>query len=162
MNLTLHSEIESLRQLKVKELKMRYWELFGEPSPSSNRSHLFRRIAWRLQARLQGDLSARARQRAADLADDADLRVRAPLSFCRQLRNPAPAGTARDSRLPATGTTLQRSYQGRPIVVRVLEDGFEYNGKSYGSLSAVAHQVTGTRWNGFVFFRGSLKPEPKQ
>ena len=89
MNLTLQSDIESLCQLKVKDLKIRYRELFGEASPSSNRSHLLRRIAWRLQARAQGDLSARARQRATDLADDADLRVRAPLSFCRQLRNPA-------------------------------------------------------------------------
>ncbi len=42
----------------------------------------------------------------------------------------------------------------------VLEDGFEYNGKSYGSLSAIAHRVTGTRWNGYVFF--GLRQEPKQ
>ena len=155
MNPAVHRQIESLRKLTVKELKMRYRELFGEASPSSNGAHLFRRIAWRLQARAEGDLSQRARQRAADLAEDVDLRVRAPLTFCRQVDEP-PTGTIRDSRLPAPGALLQRWYQGRWIVVRVLEDGFEYNAQKYGSLSAVAHQVTGTRWNGFVFF---LKPE---
>jgi hypothetical protein len=152
----VHREIESLRQLQARELKMRYYELFGEASPSSNRAHLFRRIAWRLQARAEGDLSQRARQRAADLAEDVDLRVRAPLSFWRQVGPPL-AATARDSRLPAAGTVLQRSYQGRSIVAHVLEDGFLYNGKNYGSLSAIAHQVTGTRWNGYVFFGCALR-----
>jgi hypothetical protein len=161
MNLTLLSEIESLRQLKIKELKIRYCQLFGEPARSSNRAHLFRRMAWRLQARAEGDLSERARQRAADLADDADLRIRAPLTFSRQLNQP-PARTARDARLPTAGAVLQRSYQGRLVVVQVLEDGFEYNGKGYGSLSAIAHQVTGTRWNGFVFFGCALNQEAKR
>ena len=151
MNATLQGEIESLRKLNLKDLKRRYGELFGEASPSSNRAHLFRRIAWRLQARGEGDLSERARQRAGDLAADVDLRVRAPLSFWRQLSEQK-TRTARDPRLPAVGRELQRSYQGRPIVVQVLEEGFEYNGKTYGSLSAIAHQVTGTRWNGFLFF----------
>ncbi len=158
MNPAVHSQIESLRKLKVKELKMRYRELFGEASPSSNGPHLLRRIAWRLQARAEGDLSQHARQRAADLAEDVDLRVRAPLTFGKQVDEP-PTGTMRDPRLPPPGSVLQRWYQGRCIRVQVLEDGFEYNGKRYGSLSAIAHQVTGTRWNGFVFFGGSLKQE---
>lgn len=152
MNAILHGDIESLRKLKVKDLKIRYGELFGEPSPSSNRLHLFRRIAWRLQARVEGDLSERARQRAGDLAADVDLRVRAPHSFWHQFDQQS-TRPARDPRLPAVGTVLQRPYQGRLIVVQVLEDGLEYNGKKYGSLSAIAHQVTGTRWNGFLFFR---------
>ena len=151
MNPTLHIEIENLRKLKVTALKRRYCELFGEPSLSSNRSHLFRRIAWRLQASADGDLSDRARQRATDLAADVDLRVRAPLSFWRQLSQP-PTKIARDSRLPPAGSVLQRVYRDRTLVVQVLEDGFEYNCKSFGSLSAVAHRVTGTRWNGYVFF----------
>lgn len=156
MNPAVRSQIESLRKLQMRELKMRYRELFGEASASSNGPHLLRRIAWRLQAQAEGDLSQRARQRAADLAADVDLRVRAPLTFRRQLGE-SPTGTIRDPRLPAPGTLLQRWYRGRWIVVRVLEDGFEYNANKYGSLSAVAHQVTGTRWNGFVFF---LKQEP--
>jgi Protein of unknown function (DUF2924) len=66
--------IEGLRKLKAKELKARYRDLFGEESPSSNRTHLFRRIAWRLQANAEGDLSERVRERASELATDADLR----------------------------------------------------------------------------------------
>jgi hypothetical protein len=59
----------------------------------------------------------------------------------------------RDSRLPEVGTTLQRQYQGKTICVNVLKDGFEYDGKRYDSLSSIASSVTGTRWNGFSFFR---------
>src|SRR5947199_8018435 len=77
----LAMEIESLRKLKTKALKARYRELFGEESRSSNHVHLFRRIAWRLQARAEGDLSERARRRMLELADDHALRLRAPRSF---------------------------------------------------------------------------------
>ena len=74
MDPTIEKEIGRLRKAKVKELKVRYRELFGEESHSSNRAHLFRRIAWRLQARGAGKLSERAQHRVAELADDADLR----------------------------------------------------------------------------------------
>ena len=70
MREALAMEIESLRKLKTKALKVRYRELFGEESRSSNRAHLFRRIAWRLQAKAEGDLSERARKRAVELADE--------------------------------------------------------------------------------------------
>jgi hypothetical protein len=159
MDEVVRQEIESLRKLKTKELKLRYRELFGEDSPSSNHQHLFRRIAWRLQAQSAGDLSERARQRAAQLAEDLDLRLRAPRPFWDQLlRANGVAASQRDPRLPVAGTVLHRSYQGKTIVVTVLEQGFSYDGQSYGSLSAIAHQVTGTRWNGFLFF-GLLKSE---
>ena len=85
-------QIESLRKLKTTELRARYFELFGERSASSNRAHLFRRIAWRLQAQAEGDLSERARQRAAELANDLDLRLRAPRNFWHEIeRNEAHA-----------------------------------------------------------------------
>jgi hypothetical protein len=148
----LEKEIERLRHSKVKALQERYRELFGEDSPSSNRAHLFRRIAWRLQARGTGELSERAQQRAVELADDAELRRRAPRSFWRAMEARTSADTHRDPRLPEAGSRLTRSYQERAIEVRVLETGFEYNGAVYASLSAVARQVTGTRWNGFLFF----------
>jgi Protein of unknown function (DUF2924) len=155
----LRQEIERLRESKVTELKRRYRELFGEDSPSSNRMHLFRRLAWRLQARAQGDLSDQARRRAAALADDADLRARAPRAFWKNLQEKGDeAGRRRDPRLPPVGTELTRQYQGRPIVVRVVEGGFNYEGQIYGSLSAVAHHVTGTRWNGYLFFRLPAEP----
>jgi hypothetical protein len=159
MEETLRQEIENLRQLKTKELKLRYRQLFGEDSPSSNRQHLFRRIAWRLQAQAEGDLTERAKQRAAQLAEDLDLRLRAPRRFWNELVNAnGAAQLRRDARLPPIGTILERSYQGQRVVVTVLEQGFSYNGQTFGSLSAIAHQVPGTRWNGFLFF-GLLKSE---
>ena len=130
-------------------------------SPSfQSRAHLFRRIARRLQTRGAGGLSERARQRAVELADDAELRRRAPRSFWRAVEGRTFAGTHRDPRLPEAGTRLTRSYQQRTIEVKVLETGFEYNGVMYASLSAVARQVTGTRWNGFLFF-GIHKGAPR-
>lgn len=82
MNEAVRQEIESLRTMKTKELKLRYRAMFGEDSPSSNHQHLFRRIAWRLQAKAEGGLSEAAKQRAAQLAEDLDLRLRAPRAFC--------------------------------------------------------------------------------
>jgi hypothetical protein len=159
MDEALRREIEGLRKLKTKELKARYREVFGEPSPSSNHAHLFRRVAWRLQARAEGDLSERARERAAELADDADLRLRAPHQFWGKLeRAQEEAGARRDRRLPVAGSVLKRSYRGQAIAVKVLDDGFEYNGRRHASLSSIASQVTGTRWNGFAFF-GLLRQE---
>jgi Protein of unknown function (DUF2924) len=151
--------IEELRGFNVPALKAKYLAVFGEPSKSSNQHFLFRRIAWRLQAEAEGQLSERARQRAGELAQDADLRVRAPRAFWDALgANPAAAEgpSSRDPRLPPPGTTLKRTHRGRPLAVEVLERGFRYNGRIYGSLSAIAYQVTGTRWNGFLFFADGL------
>jgi hypothetical protein len=143
--------IESLRNLKTSELRRRYHALFGEASPSSHRPHLFRRIAWRLQAQAEGDLSERAWRRAAELANEADLRLRAPQSFWRELADTA-ACRKRDPRLPPAGTVVERSYRGQMVRVTVLANGFAYQGQEYGSLSAIAQRATGTRWNGFHFF----------
>jgi hypothetical protein len=151
MNDELRREIEQLRRQNIKALKARYRELFDEESRSSNQAHLFRRIAWRLQALSEGDLSQRARDRAAALAVDVDLRVYAPRKFWRELAAASP-GARRDPRLPSIGTTLERQYQGRTIAVKILADGFEHEGKTYESLSSIASSVTGTRWNGFSFF----------
>jgi hypothetical protein len=152
MDAAVRQEIEGLRKLKTKQLKLRYRELFQEESASSNHQHLFRRIAWRLQARAEGDLSERARERAAELAQDVDLRLRAPRRFWKQLVDGREPSAARDLRIPAAGTVLKREHQGRIIEATVLEEGFDYNGRTYGSLSAIAHHATGTRWNGFTFF----------
>jgi Protein of unknown function (DUF2924) len=95
-------------------------------------------------------LSQRARDRAATLAVDVDLRLRAPHKFWRELAQPR--GAVRDPRLPAIGTTLERQYRGQAISVKILADGFEYDGKLYDSLSSIASLATGTRWNGFAFF----------
>jgi len=149
-------EIQNVKNLKTGELRTRYRDLFGEASASFHREHLFRRIAWRLQAEAEGELSERARQRATQLANDSDLRWRAPRSFWREIERDA-ALLHRDPRLPPTGNVVERVYHGQILRVTVLANGFEYQGKQYASLSAIAHHVTGTRWNGFHFF--GLKQE---
>jgi hypothetical protein len=157
MDLTIVAEIEALRQMKVRAFRTRYLEVFGEESRSSNKQFLFRRIAWRLQANGEGDLSKRTRQRALDLADDADLRIRAPDGFFAESGRAyatEPVGrteAGRDRRLPSAGALLTRQFENRRIVVKVLKDGFEYQPQQYRSLSAIAREVTGTRWNGLLF-----------
>jgi hypothetical protein len=156
MDPTVTQAVEDLRNLKIPVLKERYRELFGEPSKSSNKQFLFRRIAWRLQANAEGGLSERARQRAAEIADDRDLRIRPPKAFDHQktsvLNQFDRSQSPRDWRLPAPGTLLTRQVGSRKIVVKVLKDGFEFESSHYRSLSAIARHVTGTRWNGLLFF----------
>ena len=158
MEASIVAEIEQLRELKVAALRVRYREVCGEESRSSNRQFLFRRIAWRLQARAEGDLSERARRRAREIADDTDLRLRAPEGFFRedtaqQFNPPVDRDPSRrDGRLPIPGTLLTRVFENRRIVVTVLKEGFEYQSRRYRSLSAIAREVTGTRWNGLLFF----------
>jgi Protein of unknown function (DUF2924) len=148
--------VEELTSSKIPALKIRYRELFGEDSKSSNKQFLFRRIAFRLQANAEGDLSERARRRIGDIADDRDLRVRAPKEFVAQPACDSPligrAGPPKDYRLPGPGTLLTRRLGDRQIVVKVLNDGLEYESRRYRSLSAIAREVTGTRWNGLLFF----------
>jgi len=150
-NTSMWREIDGMRHQTVGQLKAKYRKVFGDESRSNHKQFLVRRIAWRLQANAEGSLSERARQRASDLAEEAELRIRAPESFLRQLSEPA--GKRRcDPRLPAPGTWLSREFRGQRIDVEVLEKGFLYQERVYKSLSAVARQVTGTQWNGFAFF----------
>ena len=146
------SELERLRTLTVAALKTEYRQLFGEESRSSNKQFLFRRIAWRRQAIAQGELSQRARHRAIEIADDTDLRTRAPKHFQAGADTIQRSRSGRDWRLPGPGALLTRKLGTRQIVVQVLEDGFEYESRRYRSLSAIAREVTGTRWNGLLFF----------
>src|ERR1700736_195042 len=105
MNDELRKEIDRLQGEKTKALKVRYRELFGEESRSSNHAHLFRRIAWRLQALAEGDLSQRGRERAGVLAADVDLRLRPPRQFWKELAGADERSLRkrRDPRLPAPG-----------------------------------------------------------
>src|SRR5947208_10073887 len=112
-------EIESLRKLKTSELRTRYRDVFGEASPSFNRAHLFRRIAWRLQAEAEGDLSERARRRASQLANDSDLRLRAPRGFWREIERNGESSN-RDPRLPPAGMTVKRLYRGHILLLTLL------------------------------------------
>jgi hypothetical protein len=122
----------------------------------SRRDSLLRRVAWRLQVLAGGDLSERARQRAAEIANDAELRRLAPRDFLvSKSGNERGAGASRhtgDRRIPPPGTVLTRQYKDALIRVMVLREGVECEGHGYKSLSAVAMVKTGTRWNGIVFF----------
>ena len=158
--------IEALRHMTVGRLKQKYGEVFGEASRSNHKQFLFRRIAWRMQANAWGGLSERARRRALEIADDADLRIRAPRNFLKVELDESRTIETRvapteDPRLPIPGTMLVRRYRGKDIVVRVREDGFEYGGNIHRSLSSAVREATGTPWNGFAFFGLGGKPGRK-
>jgi len=152
------NEIATLQRLPIGQLRQRFAELFGEATAASNRTWLVKRIAWRLQALAEGDLSERARRRAAELARDADLRLNPPRSRTATATTPEPVRVPApvDPRVPPPGTILTRPYKGQLVQVQVLTEGFAYAGRVYPSLSAVAKAVTGSHTNGFHFFRNTL------
>jgi hypothetical protein len=157
MELNVHKEVAAMRRMGPKELRARYADVFGETTGAHNKAWLIRRIAWRLQALAEGDLSERARRRAEALANDADLRLSPPRQRAADAPPPAaPAaavGSPRDPRLPPAGSVLARVYRGETLQVRVLAGGFEFEGQVYPSLSATAKAITGSHCNGFLFFR---------
>jgi hypothetical protein len=158
VEIAVRQQLEELKRMTVGQLRQKHVEVFGEESRSNHKQFLFRRIAWRIQAVAEGGLSERARRRAMEIANDADLRIRAPKSafqngeFGPELTVRRRVVADADPRLPAPGTLLVRRYKDRDIIVKVLKDGFEFEGQVHRSLSAIARQVTGTKWNGFVFF----------
>lgn len=154
--LNIAKEVAAMKRMTVDELRSKYAEVFGEATNGRNKDWLIKRIAWRMQANEEGDLSERARRRAMELANDADIRMTPP-------RQPKPSADAQkrtincQTRIDGSkellpGTKLKREYKGRTILVRVLEVGFEYDGEHYKSLTAVATAITGKHWNGFHFF----------
>jgi hypothetical protein len=159
VELNIVNEVAALERLSVGQLRQRFAELFGETTKASNRIWLIKRIVWHLQALVEGDLSERARRRAAERARDADLRLNPPQSKANtttptpeDARIPAPV----DQRLPPPGTILTRPYKGQLVQVQVRTDGFAYGGRVYASLSAVAKAITGSHTNGYLFFRNTL------
>lgn len=153
----MREEIESLPTLTVNELREKFGDVLGYATQSRNRQFLIRKITWGIQAREWGDISPQARKRAHDLADLRFLRTRLP----RDLQPPVVEGGAklskkvklsRDPRLPMPGCILTKDWDQERIEVRVLEEGFEYQDRHYKSLSAIAKEITGTNWNGFLFF----------
>jgi hypothetical protein len=159
MGLNIDQEVKALHQMSIAELQAKYREVYCEEPRSRNRQFLLRRVAWRLQVLEEGDLTERARRRARELANDADLRVRPPKDVLSRDDAPDPSRTVTatfpergDGRLPMPGAQLTREYRGRKVVVTVLTKGFEWDGRVYKSLSAVAKAVTGSHWNGYDFF----------
>ena len=88
MELNIVNEVAALQRLSVAQLRQRFAELFGETTKASNRTWLVKRILWRMQALAEGDLSERARRRAAELACDADLRLNPPQNKANTTKPP--------------------------------------------------------------------------
>jgi hypothetical protein len=152
---TMEQTVAALKRLTTGQLRDRYLGVFGERTRSGNKDFLFKRIAWRLQCQAEGGLSERAKRRAQELARDADLRTTVPKTTEPKGDGGGKRVAGRLSvhdRLPIPGTVLTRKYRGNQVSVKVLTDGFEYEHETYRSLSAVAKAVTGSHWNGLLFF----------
>src|ERR1700687_2650827 len=161
MHVNVAKEVAALRAMREGELRPKYAQVFGEETRAGNKTWLVRRIVWRMQALAEGDLSERARRRAAEVGPDADLRVRPP----RVARDAPVSSTANgkasrrdpmNGRLPLPGTILTRWYKGKTLSIQVLRHGFEYEGQVYKSLSAAAKAITGSHTSGYLFFRRAL------
>jgi len=156
---SIPAQIAALQRMTVAQLREKWKELYGgEETSSFNRVWLWRRLAWRVQELAYGGLSERAKARIAEINRDDDLRFLPPRTW-NPITNTVPEPTSRrgarpvrDPRLPSPGGVITRQYHGREIRVTVTETGFEWEGRPYRSLSAVARDVCGQRWNGFLFF----------
>jgi Protein of unknown function (DUF2924) len=147
---SLPQRIAALESMTMRELRETWAEVFGYASASHNHAYMRKKIAWRLQEVAEGGLSKRARERIAELAPNAPVHHR-PLAV-RPAAQTKPPASARDPRVPPAGTVLRRSHGGALHEVTVLESGFTYKGAGYPSLSTIAKAITGTTWNGLVFF----------
>jgi hypothetical protein len=133
------AQLTALRRMSVVELKQRWETLFGTPAPNNSRSYLEVRLGNRIQELMLGGLS-RDTRRVLDL-------------LVKELegKNTRKA-IMTDPRKPIPGTRLLREWDGAEHSVTVLRDGFDWQGRKFKSLSAVARAITGTQWNGYRFF----------
>ena len=133
------AQLTALRKMSVVELKQRWEALFGTVAPNNSRSYLEVRLGNRIQELMLGGLS-RDTRRVLDL-------------LVKELegKNTRKA-IMTDSRKPIPGTRLLREWDGAEHSVTVLRDGFDWQGRKFKSLSAVARAITGTQWNGYRFF----------
>lgn len=132
-------QLSSLGVAPTADLKVLWRTLFGTDPPAFSRAYLQSRLAYRIQELAYGGLKEEMVARLEALGE----RLDGGNSVLRRVRA--------DER-PIAGTRLVREYQRVEHVVTVLQDGFEYEGRPYRSLSAIARHITGTRWNGWVFF----------
>jgi len=136
-------QLAELDNLSTDELKTRWRALYGKEPPRFNRQFLIKRLAYRIQEIAHGGLTDDDRARMDQVLDEQgfnDIGVKLG------------GGKAGPVDRPIPGTRLVREWQGERHEVTVLPEGFEYRGRPYRSLSALARQITGTAWNGLVFF----------
>lgn len=166
MSVNINKEVRAMEKRSVRELRKQYAEVFGESTNASNKPWLIKRIAWRMQSNIEGDISQRVRDQARSIANDADIRMTPPpeRSSAREAatihatRSVDRTKTVKitmssDDRLPPPGTTLTRKYKGQMYQVKVMPVGFDFDGEIYKSLTAVAKVITGQHCNGFNFFK---------
>ena len=133
------ARVAALREAPLAELREEWRALFGAEAPITSRDYLRRRLAYRVQELAFGGLKPATVKRLEEMGERLDggnlatRRIRADLK-------------------PVAGTRLVREWQGVEHVVTVTADGYEWEGRSYRSISAVARAITGTRWNGWTFF----------
>jgi ABC-type cobalt transport system substrate-binding protein len=149
MNEPILSQIMALKNASIAEIKQKYSELFaGKKASSDNRTYLWQKIAYRIQELEYGGLPEEAQNKVKKLAQEYDpinnKALRPNVIKIQRL--------SRDQRLPIPGTVITKEYKGIAVEVKVLDKGFEYNGKTYKSLTAIAKEVTGCHWNGYLFF----------
>src|SRR6266852_8853380 len=138
MSSSVLAQIAAFKSMDAKALKARWRELFDTEPPPYNRRFLESRLAYRVQELAYGGLKPETVERLAALADEVGGKA------AKRARS------AHDR--PIAGTRLIRDWQGVEHSVTVRDDGYEYRGRPYKSLSAIARLITGTRWNGWIFF----------
>ena len=137
-DVALEAEIGQLPNLSLLELRNRWKTLFGHPAPKSlRRNFLARAVGYQMQVEAYGGLSVATKRRLREI-----------VSAVRNGDTNALLGTNRIK----PGTQVIRQWQNTTHTVTALAEGFEWNGRTYKSLSAVANAITGTNWNGFAFF----------
>jgi len=160
MKKTLRERIAALAAMNVPALREEHRRVFGKEPVSSHRQFLFRKIAWRLQADAEGWQPDELRELARGIARNSPLRQRVTTNVNKRRAGLPPEQTAvatiepdRDPPLPMPGGWIVKQYKGQTHVVQVLDDGrFAYDDRRYTSLSAIAQEITGTKWNGLLFF----------
>ena len=153
MKEALLREIKLIKDMNIKELHRRYVELFGQPKePVDSKAYLIKRITYRLQELEYGGLSEKTRNKAQELIKLYDPVNNKALRLGEKANNASEMFPQRDRRVPIPGSTLSKDYRGQLIQVKVLEKGFEYNGKIYRTLTSVARAITNASWNGYTFF----------
>ena len=136
---TVLARLAALKAMSVKDLKAQWENLFSTAAPNNSRKFLEFRIAYRIQELTYGGPDRETRRMLDLLADEVE-------GVARRKNRIA------DPRNPVVGTRLIREWDGVEHTVTVLKDGFDWQGRKYKSLSAVAREITGTRWNGYRFF----------
>ncbi len=147
-------QLAELETLPAAQLEDRWRALFGTDPPACQRRFLVKRLAYRIQELTYGGLSEATRARMEEIAQEAGFDEEASLPGRRR------RAAVRRRELPVAGTRLVREWNGRRHEVTVTAAGFEFEGRPYRSLSAIANLITNGHWNGRVFF--GLHTESKE